>query len=177
MRTRVPALMLVAAMLSASGCGGSKSGSGATTSSVAAPSTTATGQTTSSSVASGKPLSASELVAKADAICAQLNRELGKDNIRSREDVLRVVPHRVAIEQAALTELSKLTPPAVIASGYRQILAARRTLIEETTKLGEYTQANNNRAMVPVYKSSVAVARRMALAAHHAGFKDCGRFG
>jgi hypothetical protein len=178
MRTRLPVFVLIAVTLAAGGCGGSKGGSStASSTTVSGAGTSASSQVSSTATGSGKPLSAAQLVAKADAICAQLNTELDRDHIRRQQDIARIVPHRVAAEQAALTALSILTPPASMAHDYRQMLATRRTLIEDTTKLGQAAAADGTNADTSLYASSTALVRQMATTAQRDGFKSCGKLG
>jgi hypothetical protein len=182
MRVWLSVLMLVAVTLSATGCGGSKGGTNTATSSAAAsvattPITSASSQTGATGNGSGKPLSASQLVARADAICARLNTKLGRDVVHNQPEVARVAPHRAAIEQAALTELSRLLPPASMATDYQQMLAVRHTLIEDTIKLGIDAKAGYAQAERPVYSSSTALVGQMAATAQRNGFKHCGQLG
>jgi hypothetical protein len=182
MRMWLSALILVAATLATTGCGGSKNESTATSStavsSIATTSVTnASSPTGSTGNGSGKPLSASQLVVKADAICAQLNIELNKDRVRTEQDIVRVVPHRVTIEQAALAELSKLRPPISLARDYQQMLATRRTLIEDTSRLGSDAAAKDSQAVQVAFSSGTALIRQMAVTARRDGFKYCGQLG
>jgi hypothetical protein len=184
MRTRLPVLVLVMAVLAIAGCGSSsKTGSSASSTSAGStsPATTASSTTTpaSTTASAGPPLSKSQLVARADAICKQLNAGLDseKNKVRTQQDIIRVVALRVGLEQTALTELSKLTPSASMAQDYQQLLKTRQTLIEDTKKLGEDAAANNSKAETPVYVSSAALIRQMAKTAKHDGLTYCGALG
>ncbi|HEY5194245.1 MAG TPA: hypothetical protein VIJ39_10295 [Solirubrobacteraceae bacterium] len=180
--------MLVAVALAIAGCGGSgKTGSTDTSSTNAGSTgvttaTTTTGASSSPStvhLGSGPPLAASQLVAKADSICARLNTELAaaKDVVQNQEDVVRVAAQRGALEQRAIAELSKLTPPSSIAKDYEQIVTARQALLEQTKKLGEEAAAGNVSAEAPVSAATTSVVREMGEAAQRSGFGACGTLG
>jgi hypothetical protein len=180
-------------MLLTAGCGGSSKagttnvastnpGSTSTvstnTGSTSTTASTTASTTGSNSGGSGKALTASQLVAKADAICGRANSELEvaeKNKVRTQQDVVRVAPERAGIERTAVTELSKLTPPASMSQDWNQIIAARKTLIEELTKLGEDAAAGNTKAEESLFTSSATVQRQLAAAAQRSGFKHCGQ--
>jgi hypothetical protein len=190
MRTLLTILTLTAAMFTVAGCGSgsSKTGStsgGLTNAGTTTPATTITPTTTTSSTTGpssgspGKALTAAALVARADAICRRLNDELvaAKDEIRTTQDIVRIAPQRVAVEQTALHELSKLTPPTAMAGAYEQTLASRRTLIEDTTKLGQYAATNNTKVGPSLFAATTATVRQMGATARSIGLVDCGRLG
>lgn len=179
MRTWLPVLMLIAAALPVAGCGSSKTTS-SNSSSVGAGTGAGSGVGETSPVsATGAPLSSSQLVAKADVICKQLSVELDAPNNSSHtpQDIVHIAAQRAALEQRALTELGRLTPPASMAHDYRHILAARRAVIRDLKKLGEVVSANNAQAKRSVFASSVTTTRKLAAAAERAGFKYCGQLG
>src|SRR5580704_3618679 len=131
MHKQLSVLGLVASIcLVIGGCGGSSgtarpsgSTSGSTStgnvSAAAAAADPAAGSSTSASTtkASGKPLSVLRFDSKAHAICTRLNATLerAKDIIRNQRDMVSVASQRGALEQAALNELSELTPPTAVA--------------------------------------------------------------
>ena len=184
MHTRLPVLVLVVTVLSIAGCGGSGKASSNSVSSTDAGSTSA-GATSASTttpgttaIASGTPLSRSRLIAKADAICQRLSAELSASpTISTKQELIAAASRRTALEQAALAELSKLTPPGSMAHDYQQLLAGRQTVIEDLKKLGEDTATGNTRAEDAVYASSASVIRQMAATAQRNGFKYCAKLG
>jgi hypothetical protein len=181
MDTRLPALVLFTVALSIAGCGGSSKTASISAGSTSVATTTGTASTTpvSNSSGSGKSLSASRLVAEADPICKQLSSELDvtKNTTRTQQDIVRVASQRAELEQAALIELSKLIPPASMASGWQLILADRKAVIEGLNKLAEDAGANNKPAEQPLLASSANIVRRLAAIARREGFKYCGELG
>jgi hypothetical protein len=168
MRNRLSAVVLVAATLAAGGCGDGSS------------QTPASGATRSSgSLPSGGPLSRSELIARADAICLRLNNELAATAAKSvgMREIARVSPRHAALEQTAVMELSKLTPPASIARDWRQIVAYRQTLAEELALLGRYAKVKNARSVRALAVSKKHLHRQLTTVATRDGFKRCSRLG
>jgi len=161
-------LALVAAALAAGGCGGGSSDA-----------------KSAGSLASGNPTPSgssrvpSQLVARADAICRRLNTEIVATNPSKLQirKIVSLTPQRVALERTALKELSKLAPPASIARDWRQMMAYRKTLIEELIRLGRYAKANDTQSIKSLAVSKKRVHQRLFATATRDGFKDCARVG
>ena len=180
MRTRLPVLMLIAAV-SLAGCGGSsKSSSSSSPATTTAASTETTAATTTSTATiakgTGPPLSKSALASRANAICRQLNTYLNKPGANG-SNITHIAAERGAAEQAALTKLSKLTPPASMAGDYEQMLKARQMVIEDLKKIGENATTGKTAADASVYASSALVLRQLAPNAQRNGFTYCGQIG
>lgn len=153
-------LVLVAAALAAGGCGGGSSDARS-----AGP------------LPDGSPRS--QLIARADAICRRLNAQIkaNKQSSLRLNEIARFAPRNAALEATALKELSKLTPPASIARDWHQVIAYRRTLMEELVKLGRYAKANNARAIHKLAASKKRVHQKLLATATRNGFKDCPQIG
>jgi len=180
MRRGLPALAIVAAVLWTAGCGGGSSNAGTNGGSAhSAASATATVAAASATESSGSvasvPVSGS--VTRADAICKRLIAELRRQEPNSNAQVAQIANRRTTIEQAALTELRKVTPPASIARDYHMLLADRQTLIEETAKLAGAIVAKDKQTAAQVFTSSGVVLNRMKDVAGRSGFKYCGVIG
>jgi hypothetical protein len=141
---RLASVALVATTLAASGCG-----------------------------SSSKPLTRAELTAKADAICKTVSAKISSKTIKTQQDVARVATELASFEQTALTNLSKLVPPAELANDWKQFVAGAQTLAENTAKLGEYAKANNLKAAKGLITSSQAVQRQMVATAKRDGLTNC----
>jgi hypothetical protein len=141
---RLASVALVAMTLAASGCG-----------------------------SSSKPLTRAELTAKADAICKTVSAKISSKTIKTQQDVARVATELASFEQTALTNLSKLVPPAELANDWKQFVAGAQTLAENTAKLGEYAKANNLKAAKGLITSSQAVQRQMVATAKRDGLTNC----
>lgn len=171
--------VLVAAALAAGGCSG---GTSETKSSQT--SSNGSGQALSSSHArpAGSPPSSAEgsparsqLIARADTICKRLDTKLAAispANLSMRE-IARFAPPRAALEQAAVMELSKLAPPASIARDWQQLIAYRRTLMEELFELGRDAKANDAAGIRALSASKKLVHQKLLTVATRDGFKYC----
>jgi hypothetical protein len=132
---------------------------------------------------SGGPLPPSPpplpVVAKADAICRRLNTQIqaSKQTSLSPKEIARFAPRNAALEKAALKRLSKLKPPTLIKHDWRQVMAYRRTLMEQLVKLGKYAKVNNSRAIKALTKSKKQVHLALLTIGTLDGFKDCTRTG
>jgi hypothetical protein len=122
---------------------------------------------------SAKPLTHAELVSKANAICKTVTSKLAKNSIKSEQDIARVAPELASFEQKALSELSKLVPPADLEAGWKQFIAGAETLSENTSKLGEYAKANNLKAADGLIASSEATQHQMQAIAKRDGLTEC----
>jgi uncharacterized protein with von Willebrand factor type A (vWA) domain len=141
---RLAAIALAATTLAASGCG-----------------------------SSSKPLTRAELTAKANAICKTVSTKISSKTIKTQQDIARVATELASFEQTALTQLSKLVPPAKLENDWKQFVAGAQTLAENTLKLGEYARANNLKAAKSLILSSEAVQKQMVAIAKRDGLKDC----
>jgi hypothetical protein len=180
-RTRLAALTLTVAALTASGCGGSGKSTtdGATTTNSAASSEKAnSGQTVSSaSNGGGQTLGQTEFVAKANTICQRLHAERRTlPSINKPQDYQTVLEHEGSLEEVAVRELEKLTPSAPLAADWSQVIRADRTLAGDTLLYGKYMSTNNTRAGRAVLLSAESEIRRMAVVAKRDGLSACSSF-
>lgn len=181
MHTQVSALVLIAAVLSVAGCGGeTRKSEPTTTASRASISTQVASSATTTGVStqrtqSSKPLPESQLIARANSICTRLGVKLAarSERVNSTQDLIRIAPHRVAIERAAVAELRKLTPPSAMVHDWQVLISTRATIAEDTAKLAQYAAAGDNEGQRSVLTSSATVTQQMAAAARHSGIKGC----
>jgi hypothetical protein len=160
----IAVLLFTIGALTTAGCGGS-SGKATPTG------TTATAVTSSSSTTT--PLTRSELIAKADAICYRVNVERSANRIRSIKSIATTIPHLVAYEQAAFTELGHLVPPTSMSSDWKVIVSSANALASDTKKVGEEVQTGNSSAAGQSLSASNLDLQKMLSVAQRNGFKDC----
>ena len=100
---------------------------------------------------SGKPLTRTELIKKANEICQPVkaistklsaSRKPIKYAWQEVKEIARVGPPLAAVEQSALDELGKLVPPSGLANDWKWFVGAAETLADNTAKLGENAKAN-----------------------------------
>jgi hypothetical protein len=141
---KLAAAMLAAITVAVAGCGGSE-----------------------------KPLTHAELVIKANAICKTVTAKLATKSANSVKDIARVAPELASFEQKALSELSKLVPPADLEGDWKQFIAGAETLSENTSKLGEYAKANKLKEASKLILSSETTQHQMEAIAKRNGLTEC----
>lgn len=126
------------------------------------------------SAGSTKQLTRSELIVRGDALCRRINARLAATRIKSGKDNARLG----AYEQAEVAEMRRLTPPASMASGWRQVVTGAQTLADATTKIGQYPLEGYFQPRPAVRAAFIAAGagtKQMVTAAQREGFKDCAR--
>jgi hypothetical protein len=122
---------------------------------------------------SAKPLTRAELTIKANAICKTVTAKLSSRTLKTPQDIARFATELASFEQSALTDLSKLVPPAELANDWKRFIAGAQTLAENTSKLGEYAKANNLKTARSLITSSTAIQHQMQAIAKRDDLKDC----
>jgi hypothetical protein len=122
---------------------------------------------------SSKPLTRAELTAKANAICKTVTAKISSKSANTQQQIARVAEELSSFEQTALTNLSKLVPPAELESDWKLFVSGAQTLAENTAKLGEYAKANNLKAAKGLITSSEATQKQMEAIAKRDGLTAC----
>jgi hypothetical protein len=117
----------------------------------------------------------SPFAAKVRGICARLTTELEAHKILSPtpQQIVSIVPRRLALEKAGLAELRKLTPPASGASDWRQFMAVRQRVVEVLERLNTAVQTKNKAAEKHVLSSNGNLETSMTPAATRLGIRSC----
>jgi hypothetical protein len=176
-RTATISLLLLAVIgVSIAGCGG---GSSTATTAQSATNTSATATGTKSAPRSPAGAPESKFITSADAICRRVNIELAAVKTKSKglQEIARLTPHNVALESGALAKLSKLEPPASLASDWRRMLGYRRTLADELAKLATSARREDESALKALASSKKRTHASLRELATHDGFKDCAEVG
>jgi hypothetical protein len=140
MDARLSLLGLVLAAVLLAGCGSSAK---TTSSSSSGAATQTSPQTTSSAnVSSTSPsaaLSHAQLISRADAVCAKNNitSKAATTKISTPAQLREVASERASVEQSALVDLAKLTPPPTLTSQWEAFLTARRKIVHALTEISE----------------------------------------
>jgi len=177
----VIALALCCGALVLLGCGGSSDPSSRrrTASTGSATSSRATVPKAAPSVAkaASKADERAQFIARADAICARVNRELSAVKKKGPKPILRVVPGNIVIERGALGELRALAAPASTATAWQQILDLRRIALQELLALVRATRHQQASSITKLIFSKKATHGKLLAAGQSSGFKDCARLG
>jgi hypothetical protein len=176
--TRLAAVALTATTLAASGCGGSttKSQSANSTNagtSAGQPATTPQPPTRAEAPARGPRLTRAELIAKADAICARLNRQAGSVRNTSLRGVGSTAPLVAGYFRAAFAELRRLTPPAAMARDWKAIVSDIQPVAGEVVIMGKYASDNDPASTAKVESRIARVQLHRIAIAKRNGFRDC----
>jgi hypothetical protein len=174
MRWRVTVGVLLGALVvSSAGCGGGD----------ARPATTP-GQPAESVRSPASPTTAAVpskglLIAKADAICTRLNREIARALPRkvTLDKVGKFAPIDAALEHKALGRLGRLHAPSILAGDWRQMLQYGRELERKLVELGERAKANDPSAFARLGESKKALHEKLRSIATRDGFNACSQFG
>jgi hypothetical protein len=170
------ALALAIGIFAIIGCGGASSSSSATNSSAAA---TSAATPAGGSTANGAQLSKAQLIAQADAICQRLNTELVATKAKGTgtQDIVRDVPHHVALERSSLAELVKLDPPGSLAKDWQQVLEQRGKLAAELAQLVKAAKNNDQSSVTSLVLEKEQAHLALSKSAKRLGFKDCSTVG
>lgn len=175
---QLAALALVAVALVASGCGGSSKTAGSTTtttaaSTAAATTTAATQPTTTVTLATGKPLTHAQWIAKGEAICTRTNSSMSATTAQTPKEFGRTFPQIAIYEHIESQELSKLVPPASKTHDWAQIVNNLQIISEESNVIATDFQAQNYKAGVPILKAAERLHEELNETAKHDGFNEC----
>ena len=119
---------------------------------------------------------ASQLIARADAVCKRLNNEIAATPPGMQDSPLKLSRNALqhaALERKAVSDLSRLTPPASLAHDWAQILADTRRLAAELTTLGRYWKLDEKQRISALGASKKHIHTELSAIASHDGFKDC----
>jgi hypothetical protein len=175
------AVALAATALTASGCGSSKAGTAKrpTNASTTAESSTApasTPQLTTSGIplASGKPLSRSAWIAKAENICARSNTKASTISITRFNEYATALPQIALYTRKEARELSRLVPPPSKAHDWTQIVDGLWMDAQYVDDAAEAFRHNaTNAAVAPAVTRANSLHEQLNQIAKRDGFNEC----
>jgi hypothetical protein len=169
-RSTVAALAVVA-LTAALGCG-SQTGSPQPTGTGAVPA----GKTAhlSKEIARTGPLSRTQLISQADAICRRVNLKRAAIRLETRQDYALLLP-LATYERTALEQMRSLTPPASMAVSWKKILADTQTAIDSIDGLAQAGIAGDSTELERESLVGGKALRETFVLAKREGFKDCAK--
>jgi hypothetical protein len=152
-------VILMAVVVSAVGCGGSKSTT-AGTSKTAKPTVT--------SVSSGG-------VAQAVSICEKAKARIAAANytVHNQRELANVAPLRAKQEKATVDELQRLAVPSAIAADWHRIIEYKTNIAEELAKVGRAAATGDSREMRAALASGASIAAQLSRIAAEHGLTAC----
>jgi hypothetical protein len=92
---------------------------------------------------------------------------------QSVAEIAAVTPRRAEIEKRVVSELSRLEAPAVLARGWRALLADRTKLATELAELGEAAKQKDEKAIAKLAVSKARTHRELFTHAKAVGVTEC----
>jgi hypothetical protein len=183
-RKALHTLALAAVTVTAAACGGS---GGATTRSTdttaanaaATKTETASNQTTSNGTATAHSHNA-RFAGEVEAICIRRTPELtsATGSVKNSFAISQLANRRAVIEQAGLSEMEKLKPPAGLAADWKVFTAQAQVAGEDLAQLGGSAALHGNNPQLARYGLAYELARhRMRAAAKRMRLVGCAGYG
>jgi hypothetical protein len=114
---------------------------------------------------SATPLTRAQLVSHANALCTQLQNKVKRAGpAKNTQDLARLAHKLAGFEQQQLEAMHKLTPPASMASDWKQMIAGAEEIAEAAGTLSTNVQLKKDKAADEALKQVSAVEQRIELA-------------
>jgi len=188
LHAQLSALVIFAAALAFTGCGGSSKNTNTATTSAQPTSaqTTTTTQTATSpttpittaaviKIQTGKPLSRAAWIAKGDAICAIANTKRHANSARTQAEFLRLLPQSAAYDRTEAEELSKVVPPAAKSDDWKKIVTGFQKFSEISARVAAEATSGRISEATALVPSGNSVDLEITVLAKRDGFKACSR--
>jgi hypothetical protein len=170
-RTSIATLAATGAVLAAAGCGGSSKSSSAGTGNGTASNSTTAADTTPKPT--GPQLSRTQLIAKADAVCARVNKKRNSVSLSSPESYMTLLSPFAAYEKNAMAELARLNPPSSLKNNWEKFVRGDESVANTTSKLAQYAAEGNIKITQSLVIALNQTERQVTATAKHAGFVAC----
>ena len=172
------ALAFAATALAASGCSeSSKTGStAAATATVSAAQVAATPPPTvpPAKVATGTPLTRSELIAQAEAVCTRVNAKSSALVANNVQEFTRTFPQLAIYNRTEAAELSKLVPPAAMAHVWVRMIDDLQLHSQYVSEVARDLEQKNKIAATRFVQAN-KVIENLVETAKQAGFDHCSK--
>lgn len=114
-----------------------------------------------------------QLIAKADAVCVQLNAQLAANVVNKANSFAVALPQAAAYEHAESVQLAKLVSPSSMAKDWHSFLAETQRWAQDTAKLGAAARAGHFNPGSPLVTLATKTHSNLVSIAKRAGFKQC----
>jgi hypothetical protein len=123
---------------------------------------------------SATPLTRAQLVNHTNALCTQLHNKMKQVGpAKSTQDLARLARKLAGFEQQQLEAMHKLTPPASMASDWKQMVQGAEEIAEAAGTLSTDVQLKKDKAAGEALKQVGSVEQRIKPIAEKDGFTSC----
>jgi hypothetical protein len=123
----------------------------------------------------GGELSRSELVAKGDAICARVNKQIAKEpDPKNAADLERLAKRTVEISGPAIEDMEALEPPSELKDEFEKFVASLKRQRDLTRQIGEAAGAGDTAKVQRIGSDAQKAQAEYASQTKKIGFKECG---
>ncbi len=125
--------------------------------------------------ACGGGLSKGELVAKGDAICARVNKQVAKEpDPKTAEDLERLANRTVEISDPAIKDMEALEPPGELESDFDKFVASLKRQRDLTKKIGAAAAEGDTAEVQKIGAQAQKAQDEYRRLTGKIGFKECG---
>src|SRR5215210_3402637 len=123
----------------------------------------------------GGGLSKSELVAKGDAICARVNKQIAKEpDPKTAADLERLAKRTVEISGPAIEDMEALDPPSELEDEFEKFVASLKRQRDLTKQIGAAAGAGDTAKVQRIGADAQKAQAEYASVTKKIGFKECG---
>jgi hypothetical protein len=123
----------------------------------------------------GSELSRKQLVAKADAICTRVNKQVAKEpDPKTTKDLQRLAQRTVEISDPALDDMDALKPPSEIESDFKKFVAILRKQRDLTEQIGKAAGKDDTEQVQKIGAQAQKAQDEYRRLTGKIGFKECG---
>lgn len=127
---------------------------------------------------STKPLTRAQLVSDANTLCSHVQAKMKATGAaKTPQEVAEVAKKLASFEQQQLEAMRKLTPPASMASDWKQMIEGAEEITEDAGTLSADIQLKKHNAADEAMKQFGATEKRLAPIVQRDGFTSCAQLG
>jgi hypothetical protein len=123
----------------------------------------------------GGGLSKKELVAKGDAICARVNKQIAKEpDPKTVKDLQRLAKRTVQLSDPAIKDMEALDPPSELKKDFASFIASLKHQRDLTKAIGAAAGAGDNAKIQTIGRDAQKAQADYGRLSKKIGFKQCG---
>jgi hypothetical protein len=125
--------------------------------------------------ACGGGLSKGELVAKGDAICARINKQIAKEpDPKTAKDLERLANRTVELSDPAIEDMEALEPPSELEADFEKFVASLKRQRDLTKKIGAAAGEGDTAKVQEIGADAQKAQDEYRRLTGKIGFKECG---